>query len=213
MVGLFQSILTDPMTTSNSAFVGVHLSYGRKPFTLALLDDDLDLITRTNRDIKDISEILSELGPAIVCVTANSKSKSAKSVNTNAMFYEQLENLSFRPYPAQNETRQWFKADADEALNALLQKKLLSRRTLEGRIQRALVLYDRGLQINDPMEFFEEITRYKLIQGILPLENLYTPKELDAFVAAYVAWMTVNRPGQIERLPDNRVQPKEQIEA
>lgn len=199
--------------TSNSAFVGVHLSYGRKPLTLALLDDDLDLITRTNRDIKDISEVLSELDPATICVTANSKPKSAKSVNTNAMFYEQLENLSFRPYLAQNETRQWIKADADEAFSALLQKKLLSRRTLEGRIQRALVLYDRGLQIRDPMEFFEEITRYKLIQGILPLEILYTPKELDALVAAYVAWMTVNRPGQIERLPDNMVQPKEQIEA
>ncbi|HEX9840504.1 MAG TPA: hypothetical protein VGA72_14235 [Anaerolineales bacterium] len=201
------------MTTSNSAFVGVHLSYGRKPFTLALLDDDLDLITRTIREIKDISEVLSELDPATVCVTANSKPKSAKSVNTNAMFYEQLENLSFRPYPSQNETRQWFKADANEAFSALLQKKLLSRRTLEGRIQRALVLYDRGLQIRDPMEFFEEITRYKLIQGILPLEILYTPKELDALVAAYVAWMTVNRPGQIERFPDNMVQPKEQIEA
>jgi hypothetical protein len=201
------------MMTSNSAFVGVHLSYGRKPLTLALLDDDLDLITRTNRDIKDISEVLSELDPATICVTANSKPKSAKSVNTNAMFYEQLENLSFRPYPAQNETRQWFKADAAEAFSALLQKKLLSRRTLEGRIQRALVLYDRGLQIRDPMELFEEITRYKLIQGILPLEILYTPKELDALVAAYVAWMTVNRPGQIERFPDNMVQPKEQIEA
>jgi hypothetical protein len=201
------------MMTSNSAFVGVHLSYGRKPLTLALLDDDLDLITRTNRDIKDIGEVLSELDPATICVTANSRPKSAKSVNTNAMFYEQLENLSFRPYPAQNETRQWLKADADEAFSALLQKKLLSRRTLEGRIQRALVLYDRGLQISDPMEFFEEITRYKLIQGILPLENLYTPKELDALVAAYVAWMTVNRPGQIERLPDNMVQLKEQIEA
>ena len=46
------------------------------------------------------------------------------------------------------------------------------------------------------MEFFEEITRYKLIQGILPLENLYTSKELDALVAAFVAWMTVNKPGQ-----------------
>jgi len=199
--------------TSNSAFVGVHLSYGRKPLTLALLDADLDLITRTNSDIKDMSEILSELDPVIVCVTANVKPKSAKSANTNSMFYEQLEEMSFQPYSAPNETRQWFKVNADASFATLLQKKLLFRRTLEGRIQRALVLYDQGLQINDPMEFFEEITRYKLIQGILPLENLYTPKELDALVAAYVAWMTVNRPGQIERLPDNMVQPKEQIEA
>ena len=201
------------MMTSNSAFVGVHLSYGRKPLTLALLDDNLDLITRTNSDIKDISEILSELDPVIVCVTANAIPKSAKSANTNSMFYEQLEEMSFRPYPAPNETRQWLKVNADASFATLLQKKLLSRRTLEGRIQRALVLYDQGLQINDPMEFFEEITRYKLIQGILPLEKLYTPKELDALVASYVAWMTVNRPGQIERLPDNMVRPKEQIEA
>jgi hypothetical protein len=184
------------MMTSNPAFVGIHLSYGRKPFTLALLDDELDLIMHPNYDIEEVSSILSELDAITVCLAANSKSKSAKSVTTNSMLYEQLEKLSFRPYPAQNETRQWLKADADESFRALLQKKLLPQRTLEGRIQRALVLYDQGLQINDPMEFFEEITRYKLIQGILPLENLYTSKELDALVAAYVAWMTVNKPGQ-----------------
>jgi hypothetical protein len=184
------------MMTSNPAFVGIHLSYGRKPFTLALLDDELDLIMHPNYDIKEVSSILSELDAITVCLAANSKSKSAKSVTTNSMLYEQLEKLSFRPYPAQNETRQWLKADADESFRALLQKKLLPQRTLEGRIQRALVLYDQGLQINDPMEFFEEITRYKLMQGILPLENLYTSKELDALVAAYVAWTTLNKPGQ-----------------
>jgi hypothetical protein len=184
------------MKPSNSAFVGVHLTYGRKPFTLALLDDDLDLITRANSDMKDVGAILSELDSVTVCVAANSKSRSAKSVNTSSMFYEQLEKMSFRPYPAQNERRQWFRADADESFRALLQRKLLSRRTLEGRIQRALVLYDQGLQISDPMEFFEEITRYKLMQGILPFENLFSSKELDALVGAYVAWMTVNKPGQ-----------------
>jgi len=185
------------MMTSNSAFVGVRLSYGRKPFTLVLLDDHLNLIARANSDIKDVRAILSELNPVTVCVTAYSKSKSAKSANTNSMFYEQLEKMSFRPYPAQNETRQWFKTDAEESFSAFLGIKLLSRRTLEGRIHRALVLYDQGLQINDPMEFFEEITRYKLMQGNLPLENLYTSKELDALVAAYVAWMTVNRSNQV----------------
>ena len=182
--------------TSNSAFVGIHLSYGRKPFTLALLDDELNLITRANGDIQEVSTILSELDSGIVCVTTNSKPKSTKSINTNSMFYEQLEKMSFRPYRMKNETRQWIRVDADESFTALLQKKLLSRRTLEGRIQRALILYEQGLQINDPMELFEEITRYKLMQGILPFENLYSSKELDALVAAYVAWMTVNKPGQ-----------------
>ena len=182
--------------TSNSSFVGVHLSYGRKPFTLALLDDDLDLIMHANCGIEEIGAILSELDSVTVCLTANSKSKGVKSTATHSMLYEQLEKLSFQPYSAQHETRQWFKVNADESFSALLQKKLLPQRTLEGRIQRALVLYDQGLQINDPMEFFEEITRYKLMQGILPLENLYTSHELDALVAAYVAWTTLNKPGQ-----------------
>ena len=44
---------------------------------------------------------------------------------------------------------------------------------------------------------FEEITRYKLVQGILPLENLPSSKELDALAAAYLAWMNFTRPGQI----------------
>jgi hypothetical protein len=200
------------MMTSNSAFLGVHLSYGRKTFTFALLGDDLNLITCANGDMKDLGSVLSELDSVTVCLTRNSKSRSAKSANTNSMLSEQLEKMSFRPYPAKNETRLWFKTEAGDAFNVLLQKKLLSRRTLEGRIQRALALYDQGLQIDDPMEFFEEITRYKLMQGILPIENLYTSKELDALAAAYVAWMTVNKAGQIEMLPGNMVLPKEQIE-
>lgn len=200
------------MMTSNSAFVGVHLSYGRKPFTVAFLDDDLDLMMHANCDMEEVSAILSEPHAVRVCITANSSSRNAKFANMISTFYEQLEKMSFRPYPTKNETRQWFKANADEIFATFLHKKLFSRRTLEGRIQRALILNDQGLQINDPMGFFEEITRYKLIQGILPLETLYTPKELDALVAGYVAWLTVNRPEQLEMLPDNMVLPKEQIE-
>ena len=182
--------------TSDSIFVGVHLSYGREPLTFALLDNDLKLIELAGGGLKDASTILSELQWVTVCVASRSKSKSIKSANSSALFYEQLGNLSFRPYPAKKDARHWLKTDVDESFSLLLRKKLFSRRTLEGRIQRTLILYEQGLQITDPMEFFEEITRYKLMQGILPVENLYTSKELDALVAAYVAWMTVNKPGQ-----------------
>ena len=182
--------------TSNPAFIGVHLSYGRKPFTLAQLDDHLNLVMKVSCDLQGLSAVLSELDSEIVCITANANPKSTKSTNTHSMLYEQLETMSFRPYPSQNETRRWMRVDADESYAALLQKKLVSRRTLEGRIQRALILYEQGLQINDPMELFEEITRYKLRQGIPPFQDLYSSKELDALVSAYVAWMVVHRPGQ-----------------
>jgi len=36
-----------------------------------------------------------------------------------------------------------------------------------------------------------------LIQGILPLENLPSSRELDALAAAYLAWMSFNRPARI----------------
>ena len=52
------------------------------------------------------------------------------------------------------------------------------------------------------MDFFEEITRHKLIQGTLPLENLYSTKELDALAASYVAWMLVNKPNELRFTSD-----------
>jgi hypothetical protein len=200
------------MMTSTSAFVGVHLSYGRQPFIVAVLDDDLNLILHANCDMDELRATLSDPDSATVCVVASSSSRNAKFANMLSMFYEQLEKMSFQPYATKNATRQWSRVNADETFATFLQKKLLSRRTLEGRIQRALILYDQGLQIKDPMEFFEEITRYKLIQGILPLETLYTAKELDALMAGYVAWLTVHRPGQMEILPGNMLLPTELIE-
>lgn len=49
--------------------------------------------------------------------------------------------------------------------------------TLEGLIQRQLVLFEAGMRIKDPMDFFEEITRYKMVKGIFPMELLYLPDQ------------------------------------
>jgi hypothetical protein len=85
----------------------------------------------------------------------------------------------------------WVASNANECYR-VFQPELLSRRTLEGRIQRGLILYEEGLQIPDPMDFFEEITRYKLMQGSLPTEGLNSPGQLDALVMSYVAWLAGN---------------------
>ena len=65
-----------------------------------------------------------------------------------------------------------------------------------------MILYDEGLQIPDPIEFFEEITRHRLLQGILPLDELYTQGELDALVAAHTAWLAASHPTQVTALGD-----------
>jgi hypothetical protein len=73
---------------------------------------------------------------------------------------------------------------------------------LEGRLQRQLVLYEQGLGIRDPMDFFEEITRYKLLKGILPIDQIYTIEELDAIAAAYTAYVFGRHPERTIKLGD-----------
>ena len=60
-----------------------------------------------------------------------------------------------------------------------------------------MILYELGVGIKDPMDFFDEITRHRLVKGILPLEVIYPPEQLDALVAAYTAYMAANKPDEI----------------
>jgi hypothetical protein len=70
----------------------------------------------------------------------------------------------------------------------LLGQTPFPKHSLEGRLQRQLVLYEHKLKIPDPMRFFEEITKHKLLRGVLPTDELYSPGELDALAGAFTAW-------------------------
>ena len=76
----------------------------------------------------------------------------------------------------------------------------MPRRSLEGRIQRQILLYDAGLQIPEPMDFFEELTRHRLLMGHLPREHVQSPEQLDTLVLAYTAWLSAHRPNELTRL-------------
>jgi predicted RNase H-like nuclease len=52
------------------------------------------------------------------------------------------------------------------------------------------------------MDFFEEITRHKMVKGIWPLDLLYLAEQLDAMVAAYTAWMVFNKPDEVLSVGD-----------
>ncbi len=116
--------------------------------------------------------------------------------------YRRLGEQGFRPYPAEGAARRWLETHPHACFCALLNRRPFHRASLEGRLQRALILYERGLQIRDPMDFFEEITRHRLLSGHLPLDLLPLPEQLDALVAAYTAWLAVQQPEKISRLGD-----------
>lgn len=106
-----------------------------------------------------------------------------------------LQDAGFKPHPAPEAPRQLIEVNPHAGFCALAGQVPLAHASLEGRLQRQLLLYDRGLRIPDPMDFFEEITRYKLIKGILPHHLLFQPRQLDALLAAYTAWLSCTSQG------------------
>ncbi len=116
--------------------------------------------------------------------------------------YERMESFGFCPFPAPDAPLQWLEVYPHACFTALLDLTPFPKNTLEGRIQRQLILYEKELRIPDPMRLFEEITRHRLLQGKLPMQDLYTPAELDALAAAYTAYCAAVYPQEVTLLGD-----------
>lgn len=118
--------------------------------------------------------------------------------------YRKLEKMGFKKYPTDGAEFQVFETHSLADFCILAGTIALPKTSLEGRLQRQLLLYEHGVQLKDPMEFFEEITRHKMIRGLWPMELLYSPGQLDALVAAFTAWMSIQRPGEVTFVGDEK---------
>lgn len=183
------------MSSDQTVFAGIDVSTGRKPVTFAALDEDLNVLGLYHWTLAESAASLMEYASLVLAVNASSQAA--------ADFKKNISQAGIKSVSKQG-PRQWMEVDAQDCFRALCQHDLLPRRSFEGRIQRALILYEERLQIPDPMNIFEEITRHKLLQGILPQEYIYTLRELDALVSAYTAWIFINEPRQVH-VAANRV--------
>jgi hypothetical protein len=190
------------MASDSKTFAGVDLSSGRKPVTFAALDQSLKILVLEKWSMAEAISCLKEYPGALLAINSPARKSTAP---ISIEFKNKLAHAGYKSI-MKNDPHQWAETDSQKCFRQLCEKELFPGRTLEGRIQRALILYEEGLQINDPMDFFEEITRHKLMQGILPLENLYSAKQLDALMAAYVAWMVVQRTSFVD-ITDNFILP------
>ena len=114
--------------------------------------------------------------------------------------YRRLEALGFKPFNPSESPCQSMEVYPHASFTVLLGLAPFPKNSLEGRIQRQLVLYEQGINVPDPIRFFEEITRHRLLNGILPDENLYSARELDALVAAFTTWTAALRPNEVVTL-------------
>ena len=121
-------------------------------------------------------------------------------VQLGFLLYKRLSKMGFRPYPQEGAELLWLETHPHACFCALIGQPPLPKPTLEGRLQRQVILHDAGLRIKNPMNFFEEITRHRLRQGVLPVELIYNSEQLDALAAAFTAFTAAKHPDETVRL-------------
>jgi hypothetical protein len=233
------------MLFNQSAYIGVDLG-GRKTFTYAALNANLELLALSDANSEDLLSFIGGQPRALVAVNAPPRPNQgrvralleAESLTNNTVsprgsdlrlaehelrlrgikiaatasrpelcpawirsgfaLYEKLAALGFVSYPHEGDAAyQYLETHPQAAFLVLAEGNLFPFSALEGRLQRQTILYGEGLRIRDPMMFFEEITRHRLRQGILPLEKIYTSAQLSALLAAYTAYLAAEKPAEI----------------
>jgi hypothetical protein len=152
-------------------------------------------------DLRVVEYQMRQMGVSVPA-TAKSPDQCPAWMRRGFGLYRALQKMGFQPFPVEQGTYQWLEVNSEAVYFQLLGQRALKRRTLEGRLQRQLVLYDQGMEIHNPMDFFEEITQYRLLKGILPLDRVYRSDTLEALAAAYVAYLAGTRPETVMRLGD-----------
>jgi predicted nuclease with RNAse H fold len=152
-------------------------------------------------DMRLAEQELRERG-ILISPTPSRKETCAAWMQAGFDLYSRLNEAGFKPYPAENATHQVLETHPHAAFCALLGQLPLPKPTLEGRLQRQLVLHANDVGIKDPMAFFEEVTRHWLLKGVLPMDTIYGAEELDALVAALTACLAARGPSEVVGVGD-----------
>jgi hypothetical protein len=119
-------------------------------------------------------------------------------MQTSFKLYDALPGIGYHPYEQEQPLqRKYMEVIPEISFKAWVNGSILPANTLHGRMQRQLILYDLGLKVADPMSFFEEITRFRLLQGILPKDIVYSAPAQTALAAAYMAWLAETQPNTL----------------
>ncbi len=207
-------------------FIGIDLSPARPPFTFAALDSDRKLAALSQGPLAAVLAYTAGQREAVVAISAPTPTAGARQaeaqlrqmgvflprlapvpadcpawVQRGFALYAGLAANDYAPYPA-SAPRLWLETHAEACYQSLLGLPPFPAGTLEGRLQRQLVLRSQDLPVRDAMDFFEEVTRHKLLKGILPTQDLHTQPELNALMAARVAVLAVLHPERLAALGD-----------
>lgn len=116
--------------------------------------------------------------------------------------FQRIKKMGYKAFPSDEAANQYLEVYPHACYTALLEKNPYPKQSIEGRLQRQLLLYENNINVTDPMRFLEEITRHRIITGSLPMDFILSPEELDALIAAYTAWWVINKPNKYTSVGD-----------
>jgi hypothetical protein len=134
--------------------------------------------------------------------TPNTKKKSPRWMKLGFHLFEELDKWGYELYPNLAAEKQFFESQGEASFWNLLGHSPLKEGTLEGCLQRQVVLFLAGLPVPDAMRFFEEITRHRLLNNQLPLDRVYSASELNALISAYTAFLCGTQPDKVIHIGD-----------
>ncbi len=120
-------------------------------------------------------------------------------VQVGIALFRRAQDMGYRLYEKgqSNSTRMLIEGRAHTGYAALLERRPFKKDTLEGRLQRQLVLFVEGLEVPNPLHALEEVTRHHLLSGHLPLDELHDHESLDTCMAAYIALIVGREPERV----------------
>jgi hypothetical protein len=136
--------------------------------------------------------------------TPSRKRDAPKWIQNGYELYNRLDEMGFELIQPQNpvQPRSMLEVLPHACFSVLLERRPFIKNTLEGRLQRQLVLHLEGVSVPNPMEIMEDISQHHFLSGYLPIEALHTPEELDTLVAAYTAYLAVGNPERLSHVGD-----------
>ena len=150
-------------------------------------------------DVRRIEYELEEYG-APIYHTPKKKSNLLAAQQYGFDLIENLQTTGFRQFGGEEQDKVYFEAPAETAFWSIDRKTIFEGDSFIGRIQRQLLLLELGFQMPDPMDFFEEVTRFKLKTGKAPLDMILDMPRLNAWICAYTAWQQKQNPSRTAKL-------------
>lgn len=183
------------MILNEMVYAGVEISSGSCPLVLAALNQDLKVILLERYSASNLLKHVQQHEYVMLAVNVPFRNQSTSNGNRQKIFNalaKEIFQAGFKPYLANHACRQWVETYPSECYSALIGQTPLPRRSVKGRVQRASILHEQGLQIHHFKRFSD---------------GVYNPAELDALMAASIAWMLFNEPVKIDltREPDRQM--------